>query len=151
MRRSFLAGLLISFSIVAGSAHANAASSCSSNSQAYQPLTITVGGTSAAGFFALPATPPKGIVVVGHGYPNTALEVAPMLTQMATDDGVIALAMDYHGTVDVTPTTSRGWRVAEGAEDSIAAAKLFDNACHPPGPNTAFGISMGGNMTGLAV
>ncbi|MDX6615811.1 MAG: hypothetical protein QOD60_902 [Solirubrobacterales bacterium] len=130
---------------------AQAAVPCSGDPSAVQTLNITVSGTPTYGFYALPAGPPKGIVVVGHGYPQTAASVAPMLPGIAQRDGVIALAMDYHGTVDVTPTTSRGWRVTEGAEDSIAAAKLFEGTCGPLGPITAYGISMGGNMTGLAV
>jgi hypothetical protein len=43
--------------------------------------------------------------------------------------------------------------VIEGAQDSIAASKLFDASC--PGSssfiNTVLGISMGGNMSGIAV
>jgi hypothetical protein len=65
--------------------------------------------------------------------------------------------MDYRGQIDGPPypgTTlprSRGWQVSEGAADSIAAAQLFDRSC--PGLPTivAYGVSMGGNASGLAV
>ncbi|MCW2755862.1 MAG: hypothetical protein JWQ32_3273 [Marmoricola sp.] len=126
------------------------AAPCTSTSQAPQPLTVTVGGQPATGLFSLPATAPKGIVVVGHGFPGTAARFATEMQQIATNDGVIALSMNYRGT-DLS--TGIGWRVLEGAQDSIAATKLFDSAC--PGSsgfvNSVFGISMGGNMSGLAV
>lgn len=130
---------------------------CSGTPSAVQKLEITVAGTPTYGYYSVPTGPPKGVVVVGHGYPQTAQSMVPLLPGMAERDGVIAVAMDYRGTVDLegpTGTTSRGWRVAEGAVDSIAAAKLFESTCQAGNPrfvNTAFGISMGGNMTGLAV
>ncbi|MEA2198949.1 MAG: hypothetical protein QOJ25_3000 [Solirubrobacteraceae bacterium] len=126
---------------------------CSSTSQAPQPLTVNVpgtGGQQATGIYSLPATAPKGIVVVGHGFPGTATTFAAQVQQIATNDHVIALSMNYRGT-DLS--TGLGWRVIEGAHDSIAATKLFDGAC--PGNtsfvNTVVGISMGGNMSGIAV
>jgi len=126
---------------------------CISANPAPQPLTVNVpdtGGQQATGIYSLPASAPKGIVVVGHGFPGTATTFATQVQQIATDDDVIALAMNYRGT-DLT--TGLGWRVIEGAQDSIAATKLFDSAC--PGSagfvNTVFGISMGGNMSGIAV
>jgi hypothetical protein len=126
---------------------------CTSSSQATQPLSLSVPGTGAqqaTGIYALPAGPPKGIVVVGHGFPGTASTFAAQVQRIATDDNVIALSMNYRGT-DLS--TGLGWRVIEGAQDSIAATKLFDTAC--PGSanfvNTIVGISMGGNMSGIAV
>jgi hypothetical protein len=41
--------------------------------------------------------------------------------------------------------------VAEGAEDSIAAAKLFAKACPKLPTIVMYGVSMGGNTSGLAV
>jgi len=76
---------------------------------------------------------------------------------IAERDDAIVVAMDYNGTVDLegpTGTSSRGWRVSKGATDSIAATQLFTSTCQNLNPtrfaNTAFGVSMGGNMTGLA-
>ena len=63
--------------------------------------------------------------------------------------------MDYRGQKDTPPAagdqlpSSRGWRVAEGAADSIAAAQLFDASCRTGGVNTIYGVSMGGNTSGL--
>jgi len=127
--------------------------SCTSASQAPQPLTVTVpdtGGQQATGIYSLPAGAPKGIVVVGHGFPGTVTTFATQVQQIAADDDVIALAMNYRGT-DLT--TGLGWQVIEGAQDSIAATKLFDSSCSGSAGfvNTVFGISMGGNMSGIAV
>jgi hypothetical protein len=129
---------------------------CSGEPSSIKTLHITVAGVPTYGYYAVPSGTPKGVVVVGHGYPTTAQAEAPLLPGIAERDGVIAVAMDYHGTVDTegpTGTTSRGWKVAEGAEDSIAAVRLFESTCQgsPRFVNSAFGISMGGNMTGLAV
>jgi hypothetical protein len=125
-------------------------SSCTSASQATQPLAVTVGGQAATGLYSLPAGAPRGVVVVGHGFPGTAADEASLVQQLATDDHVVALAMNYRGT-DLS--TGLGWRVIEGAQDSIAATRLFDAACPGSGAflNTVLGISMGGNMSGIAV
>jgi hypothetical protein len=141
-----------------GTARAAETPACTGEPAAVQTLNITVAGVPTYGYYALPATAPKGIVVLGHGYPTTAHSMIPLLSSIAQRDDVIALAMDYHGTIDLegpTGATSRGWKVSEGAADSIAAARLFDGTCQGLSStrfvNSAFGISMGGNMTGLAV
>jgi acetyl esterase/lipase len=114
------------------------------------PLTVPVDGQPATGLYALPPSAPRGIVVIGHGHTADARDMAGLAQTVATNDGVIALAMDYR---DTDLSTRFGWRVIEGAQDSIAAAQLFDRSC--PGSagftNVAFGLSMGGNMSGLAV
>jgi acetyl esterase/lipase len=136
---------------VAGTATADTAVSapCIGASTAPQPLSVTVGTQTATGLYSLPTTAPRGIVVVGHGFPGTASTFASQMQQIATADGVIALSMNYRGT-DLS--TGQGWRVLEGAQDSIAATKLFDAACGGANfVNSVFGISMGGNMSGLAV
>lgn len=68
----------------------------------------------------------------------------------------MAVAMDYRGMeIGEDPggeglPTARGWPAMDGAEDLIAAARLFDARCAPR-IVTLFGVSMGGNMTGLAL
>jgi hypothetical protein len=131
---------------------------CTGEPTSIQTLNITVGGVPTYGYYSLPSTTPKGIVVLGHGYPTTAHSMVPLMPGIAQRDDVIVVAMDYHGTIDLegpTGATSRGWKVSEGAADSIAATRLFDSTCQGLSPtrfvNSAFGISMGGNMTGLAV
>jgi hypothetical protein len=120
-------------------------------------LDITVEGTRTFGFYAVPKSRAKGIVVFDHGYSHTAYSWIEHAKQVAKRDGVIAVAMDYRGQKDIPPAkgedlpSSRGWRVAEGAADSIAAAKLFDRTCKTKGINTVYGVSMGGNTSGLVV
>lgn len=121
----------------------------------------------AFGFYALPERKPRGIVVFAHGHGNSAYKWQENLRNAARDLGVIAVAMDYrrqtfpNGGID---TESYGWRVREGAEDSIAAAQLFERECQPRKkkggsrkkkprrlPIVMYGVSMGGNASGLAV
>jgi len=106
---------------------------------------LDVGSTY--GFYALPAKKPVGIVMYDHGYGHNAEDWREHLSQTAQRDGVIAIAMNY--TAD-EGTTRRGWRVAEGAAASIAATKAFEQACPFVKTIVAYGISMGGNTSGLA-
>jgi prolyl oligopeptidase family protein len=158
---SRVVGLLLSVVVLvmglSGTAQAEPPA-CTGEPSAIQTLNVTVGGVPTYGYYALPSTTPKGVVVLGHGYPTTAHSMVPLMPGIAERDDAIVVAMDYHGTVDLegpTGNTSRGWKVSEGAADSIAAAQLFTSTCQGLNPsrfvNTAFGVSMGGNMTGLAV
>jgi hypothetical protein len=130
---------------------------CTGNPSAAHRLDLTVAGTRTFGFYAVPSRTAKGIVVFDHGYGHTAYSWVQHIEQVAKRDGVIAIAMDYRGQHDSPPAkgetlpSSRGWRVAEGAQDSIAAAKLFDRTCKTGGLNTVYGVSMGGNTSGLVV
>src|SRR5688500_14466622 len=130
---------------------------CTGDPADVKRLDISVAGEPAWGLYALPATQPKGLVAFFHGYTHTAHSWAEHLRRAALQDGVIAVAMNYRGQVDLPPypgTTlprSRGWQVAEGAADSIAAAQLFDRTCPRLPSIVAYGVSMGGNASGLAV
>jgi hypothetical protein len=118
-------------------------------------LDLTVAGSRTFGFYAVPEHQAKGIVVFDHGYGHTAYSWVEHVKRVARRDGVIAIAMNYHGQRNIAPAkgeslpSSRGWRVSEGAQDSIAAAKLFDRWCRTGGLNTIYGVSMGGNTSGL--
>ena len=120
-------------------------------------LTVDVNGEQATGLVALPDQAPKGLVVFAHGYGHTAESWRAHITRVAAQDGVIALAMNYRGDIVSPPSTpgglpsSRGWQVVEGAEDSIAAAKLYEQACPAVKTVVMYGVSMGGNTAGLAV
>jgi hypothetical protein len=152
-----LASVVALLAGLAGTARAEPPA-CTGEPTSIQTLNLTVGGIPTYAYYALPSTTPRGIVVLGHGYPTTAHSMIPLMPGIAQRDGVIVVAMDYHGTVDLegpSGDTSRGWKVSEGAADSIAATRLFNDTCQSLNPtrfvNAAFGISMGGNMTGLAV
>ncbi|MDQ1685520.1 MAG: hypothetical protein QOC82_2257 [Frankiaceae bacterium] len=130
---------------------------CTGDPSVAHRLDITVAGTKTFGFYAVPRKPAKGIVVFDHGYSHTAYSWIQHVEQVANRDGVIAIAMDYRFQHDSPPAkgeslpSSRGWRVSEGAQDSIAAAQLFDKTCRTGGVNTIYGVSMGGNTSGLVV
>jgi acetyl esterase/lipase len=131
--------------------------SCVGKPQQVRTLSYAVKGQTAQALYALPAGKPKGIVVFDHGYGHTMHSWSAHIARTASTLGVIAVAPNYRGQVD-TPAakpgglpSSRGWQVAEGAEDSIAAVQLFDKLCGHNGTNVVYGVSMGGNTSGLVV
>ena len=132
---------------------AQGAQACTDGQDASIPFSLPVEGQQATGRYALPSAAPVGLVLFAHGYGHTSKSWDVHLRNAARDLGVIAVAMDYRGTQILNPEaeipSSRGWRVAEGAADSIAAAQYFDAACPGMGTFVDFGVSMGGNTSGL--
>ena len=130
---------------------------CVGNPSQVLELSYSVKGQTTRALYALPAGKPKGIVVFDHGYGHTMYSWSAHIARTASTLGVIAIAPDYRGQVDSPATTagglpsSRGWRVAEGADDSIAAVQMFDRLCGHNGTNVVYGVSMGGNTSGLVV
>ncbi|MDP9101474.1 MAG: hypothetical protein M3N21_04935 [Actinomycetota bacterium] len=118
-----------------------------SGSPGIHRLDLTVDGQRTFGFYALPAAAPKGIVVFAHGHGHNAADWQQHLLRTAARDGVIAVAMNYHGE-DVIKRY--GWRVKEGAADSVQAAEVFSVACPAASTIVMYGVSMGGNTAGLA-
>ncbi|MGH2831048.1 MAG: alpha/beta hydrolase family protein [Actinomycetota bacterium] len=105
-----------------------------------------------SGQYVLPDTPrPQALVVMFHGYGNDSDSwVCHMLDAAA--HGAVAFALDYRGTGWIgEPDANRGWFVKEGAEDSIALASAFLRRFPSIRTVVSFGISMGGNASGLAV
>ena len=150
---SALGWVLVSSDVGAGAA-VSPGLACTSASQS--PSVLTIGsGPGQYGYYVLPASAPVGIVAVEHGYQQTADSFVSTLEQIATDDHVVAFAMDNSGTLDNGPgsTSSRGWRVEEGAADTAEVAQAFEAACDtgsPPLTNVLLGISMGGDTSGIA-
>lgn len=109
------------------------------------------------GLVAKPETDPTGIVVFMHGYSHTAESWRPHVERVSAESGVIALAINYRGDIISPPATegglpsSRGWNVTSGAEDAIAAATDLLGTCATATTVVAYGISMGGNTSGLAI
>ncbi len=129
---------------------------CTGDPAAAQQMSLVVEGQEALALVALPRTKPRGIVVFDHGYGHTMESWRAHITRTADTLGVIALAPEYRGQQRVGVREnglpiSRGWRVAEGAADSIAFAQHFDALCKPTGTNVVYGVSMGGNTSGLVV
>lgn len=151
MRRAL--GVLLALLMLGLPGAASAQAACSDASDVTVPLTVMVDGERATGRYALPAGDPVGLVVFSHGYGHTSKSWNEHLRNAAKDLGVIALAMDYRGTEILDPQaavpSSRGWQVAEGAADGIAAAQRFEAACPGLGTIVNFGVSMGGNTSGL--
>ncbi len=101
-----------------------------------------------SGKYALPRQrSPRQLVVLFHGYGNDSCSWRNHLRAVA-DHGGVGVAMDYSKQ---DPKTNRGWRVLEGAEDSIKAARYFMRRFPSIKQVYAFGISMGGNAAGMAV
>lgn len=130
---------------------------CTGDPGQVRELDYPVQGQPAKALYALPAGRPKGIVVFDHGYGHTMHSWTRHIARTAAQLGVIAIAPDYRGQRDQNPAkpgdlpSSRGWRVQEGADDSIAAVQLFDRRCGHHGTNVVYGVSMGGNTSGLVV
>jgi pimeloyl-ACP methyl ester carboxylesterase len=126
---------------------------CRDNKDVAKALTLDVEGEKATGHYALPSTPTDTLVVYAHGYGHDSTSWLEHMRVSAADHGVIAVAMDYRGTyVEKTEdgTTIRGWFVREGAADLVAAALYFQELCSIE-RTILFGVSMGGNASGLAL
>jgi fermentation-respiration switch protein FrsA (DUF1100 family) len=156
--RTWLVAGMACASLLVGAAGAQGAPvvACSGDPGVATRIDMTVAGAPTYGLYAVPSGPPRGLVVVDHGYSHTVESWRKHLSNLAKRNGVIAVAMNYRGTVDIPSNppggrpSSRGWQVQEGAEDSIAVARLFDGQC--PGLPTIdlYSVSMGGNAAGLA-
>lgn len=109
-------------------------------------LTSTLG--LASGRFALPASAaPTQLVVMFHGHLNDSCSWRNHLRRAAAK-GAVAVAMDY---VRQEPVENYGWSIRQAAAESIAAAKHFLAAYPTITRVVAYGISMGGNASGVAV
>ncbi|HWL37585.1 MAG TPA: alpha/beta hydrolase [Frankiaceae bacterium] len=124
---------------------------CAGNPDDVTRLDMYVNGSLTWGLYAMPPTPAKGIVVVGHGYGHTPESWRKHLTTIARRNNVVAVGMNYRDTWGGSLPDTRGWEAHEGAEDSIAAAQLFQRACPTAHTIVMYGVSMGGNIAGLAV
>ncbi|MEA2452818.1 MAG: hypothetical protein QOG04_1528, partial [Actinomycetota bacterium] len=116
-----------------------------------QARPLTIAGTGATGQYAVPDTAATTLIVFGHGYGHISDSWVEHMKRAATDHGVVSVAMDYRGSYKDSAGNNRGWFVKEGAEDMIAAAHLFQDSCTTIDQTIIFGVSMGGNSTGLAV
>lgn len=130
---------------------------CVDKGDAARAFSLKVEGKKATGRFALPAKQPKALVVYAHGFGHTSASWVEHMKTSAKEHGVIAVAMDYRG-IKISPDSnkdglpeSRGWNAMAGAEDLIAAAQHFDKKCKSIEQIALLGVSMGGNMSGLAV
>lgn len=144
---------LVALALVAASmgvaAPGRAAQNCDPNNQPSIQRTEDIAGFAGiTGIYAEPEGAPTAVVAMFHGYGNDSRSWVCHVVE-AAQHGAIAFALDYRGTTGPFRDT-RGWFVSEGADDSIALTQHF-LAAHPGIPAISFGISMGGNASGLAV
>jgi hypothetical protein len=152
LRRSLAVALLLGLlSPVVARAASPKASVCTDSTDEVHGIDTGRFG-DAGGQYALPPTTPDGLVVIFHGYGHTAGDWATYnLDDIATANNVVALAMDYPGALDADGVkTDQTWQVKEGAEVSNRAAEWFKAKCAPEHV-IAYGVSMGGNASGLAL
>jgi len=128
---------------------------CTGDANAVHPLDLPVQGQNASGLYVLPARPARTLVVFGHGYSYNDMAWVKHMTNAAGIDGAVSVTMNYRGLTDLPKDgtgypRSRGWPVAAGAQDLVAAGRYFDATCGPFDRILLLGISMGGNSTGLA-
>jgi hypothetical protein len=131
---------------------------CQDATEDAHPMQLAVpdGGT-ATGQYTLPAAAPEALVVNAHGYGHTSDSWVEHMQVASAEHGAIAVTMDYRG-LKISPDSngdgfreSTGWPVMAGAQDMIAAAHFFDNLCPSIEKVVMFGVSMGGNSSGLAI
>lgn len=104
----------------------------------------------ASGRYALPSSgTPSQMVVMFHGHGNDSCSWRKHLQAVAAR-GAVAIAMDYSDQVQ-EPIENYGWAVRSGSVDSIAAAQHFMQQYPSITQVIAFGVSMGGNVSGYAV
>jgi len=154
---------LIALALVAGALPAGAASKgsppgqiqrlqCHDDEDGAKQLKIPVDGEIATGRYALPKEKkPATLVVFAHGYGHDSASWIDHMRNAAADHGVVTVTMDYRGTYRDDDGNVRGWFVKEGADDMIAATKVFMEQCPSITDTIIFGVSMGGNSSGLAV
>ena len=124
---------------------------CRDAKDAALELSVPVEGETATGKYTLPAADPNTLVVFGHGYGHKSDSWVEHMKEAAAKHGVLAVTMDYRGTYVDKDGILRGWFVKEGAQDMVAATNLLQDSCPTIERTILFGISMGGNSTGLAV
>jgi pimeloyl-ACP methyl ester carboxylesterase len=129
---------------------------CQDSKSGVHALRIPMKQGVATGRYAVPTGKPKGMVLFDHGYGHTSASWVEHMKK-AAKRGLIAIAPDYRG-IKISPDSnddglpeSRGWNVMTGAEDTVAAAQLFSGVCRSIKTTVVFGVSMGGNTSGLAV
>ena len=105
--------------------------------------TLTVDGQTATGRAVLPTGSPTVLIVFCHGFGGAANNFDGYLAD-AANRGYAAVSMDYRGA-------QGAWKVLTGWHDTVAAT-LDMKARYPSITTTIiWGISMGGEVSGLSV
>ena len=105
--------------------------------------TVVVDGETATGRFAMTSNTPYVLIVFCHGFGSAARNFDNYVLD-AANRGYVGVAMDYRGA-------RNAWKVGTGWRDTVAAT-LDIQARYPTIAKTIiYGISMGGEVSGLAV
>ncbi|MFN2464170.1 MAG: alpha/beta hydrolase family protein [Candidatus Dormibacteria bacterium] len=119
--------------------------SCTDSVNEVLPLRFANGAT---GIYSLPPKAPSALVVMAHGYGNNSSAWQQHVLDARTHNAV-AVAMNYRG---LGPAPGYlGWPAKAGSEDLVAAAQFLVGQCRSISRVVLVGISMGGNMSGLAL
>ncbi|MHB8605683.1 MAG: alpha/beta hydrolase family protein, partial [Thermoplasmatota archaeon] len=103
---------------------------------------VVVDGEQALGYLAYPTDiTPTTLLVFGHGCCGKP-DQSGFVDAYASAYGAVVVAMDYRGP--------GGWDVMKGAADLVAATRDLQ-ARFPITHTVLWGISMGGETTGMAV
>jgi pimeloyl-ACP methyl ester carboxylesterase len=132
-------------------AHAGGVVPCDGSTQSSLQQIADLSGLPPAiagvtGEWASPSSP-SAMVVFMHGYGQSSVAWENHILQ-AVSHGALAFATNYRGTT--APGDGGAWHVREGAEEAVAMAKYFRAACPTIEHVYLFGVSMGGNSSGLA-
>lgn len=147
MLKRALALALTLASIVPVGAHANGNGVCVDNDAGTVPIVDDSYGT---GLIAYPSSAPTALVVFAHGYSHRSPSWIQHM-QRTAEVGAIAVTMDYRGTYEDGDGNVRGWFVQEGADDMVNVATEILTACTTIERVVLYGVSMGGNASGLAL
>ena len=130
---------------------------CTDRSDKAMAVSFRLGRQRATGHYTLPRRKPHTLVVFAHGYGHTSYSWIAHMRRASRHPGVAAVAMDNRG-IKISKDTngdglpeSRGWNVMAGAQDSIAVSRILEARCRSIDRIVIFGVSMGGNTSGLAV
>jgi pimeloyl-ACP methyl ester carboxylesterase len=113
------------------------------------PFVLMVGEEAASGYVGVPVGGTAStLVVLAKAFGEAAKDWVPLMQELA-GQGHLAVAMEYRGST--APWPDPAWKVAAGAQDTLAAT-LALQALHPEVDRTVlYGVSMGGEVSGLAV
>ena len=129
---------------------------CPDGADTHLPLPLrNEHGEELSGVYAAPDDQPDALVVMMHGYGHTSESWIPHVTREAGEHQAVTVAIDYRGDARTHDPagldSSRGWNVTAGAEDAIDVTRAFLETCPTIETVVVYGISMGGNSSGLAV
>ena len=148
VRLAVVAALCASFATALPTLAARNRSSTCTGTPTKVLSTTSVLGVS--GSYALPAKPPRTLVVIAHGYRSWSGAWQRTLVEAAAKHNAIAVAVDYRGLMSAEEYHG-GWPVAAGSEDLTRAASTFTKLCPGITTTTLLSVGMGGDAAGLAI